>query len=155
MSALPSNATLDEARAWLRDRVDEGERCPCCTQRAQVYRRKITSASAWALVKLYRERGLDWGHLPTILGRKQADEAKMVHWGLIEQAPMTRDDGSNRAGWWRVTPLGEAFVLGDVAVPKYARIYDSRCLGLDDSETVTIEDALGERFRYDDLMAGV
>ena len=33
--------TLDEAKAWLRDQVDDGAHCPCCGQFAKVYKRRI------------------------------------------------------------------------------------------------------------------
>ena len=42
-----------------------------------------------------------------------------------------------------------------IAVPEYARIYNGRCLQLDDTTTTTIKQALGQRFHYDELMAGI
>lgn len=77
----------------------------------------------------------------------------MVHWGLIEEEPIVRPDGG-RAGWWRITPFGQQFVLGNSTVPKYARLYDGRCLGLE-GVPVTIRDCLGTKFNYADLMAGI
>ena len=59
-----------------------------------------------------------------------------------------------RAGWWRLTEQGSAFVQGLMKVQKYAKIYDSRLLKLD-GELVTIRDVLGSRFNYDELMRGV
>jgi hypothetical protein len=148
--------TLEEAQEWLRSRVDDGAPCPCCSQFAKVYRRKLTSATARALVLMYREAGDGWVYFPDLLGRKQADEAKARYWGLIEERRAQRDDGSQRNGWWRLTPWGVRFVRGQATIAKYARIYDGRCLGLDYSEgTVNIREALGTRFSYDDLMAGV
>lgn len=146
----PTRVTLDEAREWLRDRVNDGVACPCCTQFAKVYVRAVTSTSAWSLIRLYRAAGLDFAHWPSVIGRKQADEAKLVYWGLVEEKLKTRDDGG-RAGWWRVTAHGERWIWGDITIPKYARIYDGRCLGLH-GDQVTINDALGEKFRLDELM---
>lgn len=147
----PMSGTLREAQEWLRSRVADGERCPCCTQFAKIYKRKITSTSAVALIKLWRSAGLSWAHLPTVLDRKQADEAKLLHWGLLEEETISRPDGG-RAGWWRLTALGEAFVGNLARVPKYCLIYDSKCLGLD-GPLVSITDCLGDRFDYAELMA--
>jgi hypothetical protein len=66
--------------------------------------------------------------------------------------PAVRDDGSTRAGWWQVTGDGQRFVARQIRVAKFARIYDGRCLSLDTSETVSIVDALNDRFNYDELM---
>lgn len=146
--------TLDEARAWLRKHADEGAKCPCCTQLAKVYRRRVTSGMAQALIIMWQLRGTDWFYLPDIAHKWQGrDEANLRHFGLIEEAGDRRPDGG-RKGWWRVTREGEAFVKGEITIPKYARIYDGRHLGFDGAETISIRDALGARFNYDDLMAG-
>lgn len=152
----PAEVTLAEAQAWLRARIDDGERCPCCTQRAQVYRRKINSGMARAFIQFYRAYGTDWGHKPTALkglGAAARDESLLRYWDLWVEADEPREDGG-RAGWWQVTERGEQFVLGYTRVPKYARIYDSRLLRFDTEEFVTIKDALGDRFDYDELMRG-
>lgn len=147
--------TLEEAQKFLRDRLSEGTECPCCEQFAKVYRRKITAATAQALILMYREARRGWVYMPDLLQRKQADETKARYWGLIEESHETRGDGSSRVGVWRLTQHGVDFVLGNVEIPKYALIYDGECQGLDESESVTIHDALGTRFNYADLMAGV
>jgi len=152
--------TLGEARSLLRTLVDEGERCPCCTQLAKVYKRKIHSTMARELIHFWRRAGIDWFDLPVlageISGKRRAytgDSAKLRYWGLLQENDTRREDGG-RAGWWRVTDKGAAFVRDALLVPKYARIYDGRCLGLD-GDPVSIRDSLGDKFRYDDLMAGV
>lgn len=152
--ALPGNTPLADAQVWLRNRVDKGERCPCCTQFAKVYRRKINSGMARSLIRMYHISPGDWIHLPTEIGARSREEGKLAYWGLVEEENTLRPDGG-RAGYWRITPLGHAFVLGNIALPKYARIYDGRCLGLDTSEKATIKDALGTAFDYDDLMQGI
>lgn len=147
-------ATLAEARERLQETRTVGTTCPCCDQFAKVYRRNITAATAQALILMYRSAGKGWCYMPELLDRKQADETKARYWGLIEEQDGNRADGSSRVGVWRLTDKGVQFVLGQVEVPKYALIYDGKCLGLDEAETVTIEDALGTRFNYADLMAG-
>jgi hypothetical protein len=143
--------TLGDTRDWLRRRLEDGEHCPCCTQFAKVYRRKITSTSARALITMFRAGAqYEPKHLPTVLGRKQADETKMAYWGLIQEESAQRSDGG-RAGWWQITELGVEWIHGRVAMPRYARIYDGRCLALV-GEPTTIQDCLGTRFNLSELM---
>lgn len=149
-----SELTLDGARDWLRNQVDDGAHCPCCGQYAKVYRRKINAGMAWSLATMYRKAGRDWIHLPTQIGARSREEGKLAYWNLVEQHPSPRNDGG-KAGWWRVTRRGELFVLDQIRLPKYARVYNGRCLSLDGTETVGIRDCLGTRFHYDDLMAGL
>jgi hypothetical protein len=152
---LSEDMTIREGKAWLRARLDKGEHCPLCTQYAKVYRRKITSPSARALVLLWRYAGLDFAHLPTVLskgiGGTSGDGAKPQHWGLIEAGQGARADGGH-AGHWRVTILGKKWIEGQVTLPKYARIYDGRCLGFEGDPT-TIEDALGVKFDLRELLS--
>lgn len=150
--------TLGEARDALRElAMHGGAKCPCCRQLAKVYRRNLTSVAARAVTALYRDHGLTFGHMPTVARHRLPDVAHQggylvlgAHWDLIEEERELRPDGG-RAGWWRVTDLGEAWVRGHATVPKYAHVYDGRCLRVD-GEQVTIEDALGARFSYAELM---
>lgn len=151
MADMPNELTLGEARQWLRDRSNEGARCPCCTQFAKVYRRKINSGMARSLIEMYRIAGTGWVHVPTQIGARSREEGKLAYWSLVMESAEPRDDGG-RAGWWSVTPLGREFVLGQRRQPKYALVFDGRCLTHDWSETVSIHDALGDKFDYDELM---
>lgn len=146
--------TLGEARARLRELVDDGHACPCCTQFAKVYKRKIHSRMARDLITFYAAHGQNWGHSTQTLGASAPDFVKLTYWGFIEAAEGEREDGSSRLGWWRVTRTGVNWLRGYNLTPKYARIYDGRCLGFV-GPAVTIRDALGSRFSYDELMAGV
>lgn len=147
--------TLREAKDWLLARVEHGAPCPCCTQFAKVYRRKINSSMAHDLILMWRAFDEDWGYLPDL--RKQRslkgnrEESKLRFWGLVEETAELRDDGG-RSGWWRVTPHGVGFIRGAVSVPKYANIYNGRLLKLDYTDYVNIWDALGSKFNYQELM---
>lgn len=156
--------TLAEARAELREKVYTGARCPCCQQYAKVYRRTITSAMARVLIAMYHRDTVaprQWVDLPRLREEHRievsggGDAPKLAYWHLIEPMPsQRRDDGSTRAGWWRITPDGAAFARGTTRVAKHALVYGGRCLGLDDTETVSIGDALGRGFDYRALMDG-
>lgn len=152
--------TLVEARDMLRGRADDGETCPCCTQNVKVYRRKLTSVAARAVLALWEESGRAYGHMGDIARKQLPDVAHQGgylvlghHWGLIEEERRVRPDGG-RTGWWRVTALGELWLREQETVPKYARVYDGRCLGLH-GDLVTVRDALGEGFDFGHLVRAV
>lgn len=157
MAQFRNDMTLQEARDKLRELVEHGHRCPCCTQFAKVYKRKVNSTMARGLIDIYRNAGIEWCHVRSLRSSSHAgdnrEESKLRYWGLLEEETDRRGDGG-RSGWWRVTPEGEEWVLNRSSVLKYALLYDGRCLG-HRGELVTIKDALGEKFRYDDLMAGL
>lgn len=152
---LSDASTLREARDWLRVRAEDGERCPCCTQYTKVYKRKINSSMAADLIAMYRAYATEWGYLPTLRRRASRkgnrEESKLRYWGLVEEEIERRPDGG-RSGWWRVTEDGARFVRMEVTLPKYARIFDGRCLGLT-GPPVSIRDCLGDAFNYDELMS--
>jgi hypothetical protein len=143
---------LHEVRDWLRERVKHGAECPCCAQYAKVYRRKINASMAVGLIRMYRMADTDWVHVPD-LNLPGGDLLKTRYWGLIESHPeiTEREDGSKRVGIWRLTGIGERFVLGGFAVPKYAHIYANRALNYS-GPPVSIREALGDRFDYRELM---
>lgn len=144
--------TLGEARDALRKLVNEGHRCPCCTQFAKVYKRKLNSGMAVSLIRMWKTAGLDWQHVPTTIGGKSREEGKLRYWGLVEEETTLREDGG-RAGYWRVTPRGRDFIHTVIVVEKYALVYDGRCLGLIDGP-IGIRACLGSKFDYAELMRG-
>lgn len=150
------NTTLAEAKQWLRDRLDEGACCPVCTQRAQRYHRKLNASAVYGLIQMYRAHGMNWGHAPSTgeVARLGGELARCRYWGLIEELDEKRADGG-RAGWWRVTPQGQEFILNRLHVPSHAYIYDNRLMKLDDTQLVNCEEALGRRFNYNQLLQGI
>jgi hypothetical protein len=163
----PKTATLAAAKDWLRERVRKGAPCPCCAQYARVYERQITGAMAVALVIIerYFRTHTDWLHTPTYLTEhcpvgvtiRGGDYTKLVHWGLLEEKPEIRDDGSRRAGYYKITPAGVDFARGATRVPKYVAIYNMQpVLSKKDVSTVSIYDVLGrskfKNFDYGELM---
>src|SRR5262245_50953846 len=148
------DASLGESRDWLLERVDHGAKCPLCQQFTKVYRRKLTGQTIVVLITMFRKHAQTWCYLPE-MGLSRGDEAKARYWGLIEPYPdAMREDGSKRVGVWRLTDKGVAFLQGRMRVPKYAKIYDGRCLGLDHTELVDVRDCLGTKFNYEELMGG-
>lgn len=147
--------TLEDARMRLHANLGTGMTCPCCGQFAKRYRRKLNSGQIVSLISIYK-RGLrsqfDWVHIPDVYASlRSREEGKIAYWGLLEEATEKRDDGG-RAGYWRVTPKGEDFLIRGLRVPKYVYVYNAECLGFDASEMVSARDCLEENFNLDELM---
>jgi hypothetical protein len=151
----PSKVTLAEAAKWLRSQLNDGVRCPCCTQFAKVYKRKLNASMARDLIVI---NGLthDFVHCASNLRRSAGREwAKLVHWGLLEEKSGESSVGSPHAGYFRITKLGIRFVYDKVKVSKYVFLYDGRKLGHQPTtDLISIRDALGDKFDYNELMKG-
>jgi hypothetical protein len=146
--------TLRQVRDVLRSVVlnGEGMNCPCCTQRVDIYERTLNSGMARSLITMYRAAGKEWQHIPTTVGGRSREEAKLRYWGLVEQRG-DEVEGKKDSGWWRVTPKGENFIHGRITVPKMARVFNKRLLSLVGSSW-SIRDALGHDFNFQELMYG-
>jgi hypothetical protein len=160
----PKQTTLADAQSILRSHVRTGAVCPCCKQFAKVYRRKITSTMALGLVQVHKyfENYPDgWLHVRSFLSDRRSTASlialgggefgKLVHWSLVEAMPGDRSDGAKHNGFYRITEKGHLFVQGEITVPRYVYIYDSRRLGFSE-ELISIHEALGDRFNYEELM---
>jgi hypothetical protein len=105
----------------------------------------------------------EWLHVPSYIAevavgnpRRAAavrgDWAKMKFWGLIEEKPDVRADGSPRVGYWRMTQLGRQFVAREVKVPSHVYIYNGEPLQRSVENQITIDDALTTEFSYAEIM---
>jgi len=159
----PASTTLLDASTWVQERVRRGAVCPCCDQLAKLYKRKLNSSMAYALILIRRAflTQTDWLHVPEYLTKvcktgatvRGGDWGKLVHWKLIvAKDDEVRGDGSKRVGFYKITDLGISFVDKRVAVPKYAFLYAQKCVRMSE-DTTTIDEALGDRFNYGDLMS--
>jgi hypothetical protein len=164
-----AKTTLQEAKVWLRARFSKGATCPCCNQFVKLYRRPMNKSMAFVLLliaRYYRRLGVrqdEWLHVPSYINeviagnpRRSAavrgDWAKLKLWGLIEEKPETRDDGSPRVGYWRMTQLGRDFVDRKIKVPSHIYIYNGEPLQRTVEDQVTIDDALTTEFNYAEIM---
>lgn len=145
--------TIQAGRDWLRNQLEKGANCPLCGQHAKLYRRKLNTGMAVSLVKMYRINKTDWVHVPTSIGAKSREEGKLRYWNLVEEQAGKGLHGG-RAGYWRLTSFGEQFVLGKATIPMYALVYNGRVMD-HEGKHITIRDALGTGFNYQDLMAGI
>lgn len=151
MDELPDSELLGVARQWTRVRAEKGVTCPICKQHVKVYKYTINASQAHALIEMYKHCPYDWFKMKDIEHRWNShDHGRLKHWDLIELSTKKREDGGSK-GIWRITPLGRRFVLNEIRVPKYARVYDNETLMLY-GEPVSIVDALKNRFDYNELM---
>lgn len=156
MASVRPEGSLAEAQAFIRDNAKEGVSCPCCAQLVKIYRRGLTSSMVRGLLICIRQapNAREWFHAPGILEKSRlcGDFAKLRYWGLIEPRPrQVREDGSRRAGEWRVTERGLSFGLGRLRVPSHIYVHNSQALGAA-GDLVGVAEALGAAFNYRDLM---
>lgn len=149
--------TVEEARKEMDDLLLDGESviCPVCDQHAKIYKRRVNSSMARGLISMFLAFGTDFGYLQDV--RRQhgesdnREESKLRFWELVEEDPRRRDDGG-RAGYWRVTDKGVAWLDREITIPKYVLLYNNEMIDYRDPQ-VTIDDCLGKNFRLDELMA--
>lgn len=149
--------TVKEAKEYLRRNFEKGARCPCCGQNVKLYKRKLTSAMAYALILIKKSGHKGFFHVENYLKDQdcpssiRGDFAKLSLFGLIERHVGKREDGSNRNGHFRITDAGMDFVSGKMSVKSHVHIYNNIVMGFSDT-TITIREALGKKFDYQELM---
>lgn len=143
--------TLAEARQFLKDNYQEGTICPCCGQNVKLYKRKLGSSQARALIFMFKQT-VKWTHIRDIVKEINihGDLAKLKYWNLVEERP-NNDTKKKNSGWWTLTKEGEQFVSGRKEVPSHILIYNAKFLGYSGT-TTTIKQALGKHFDYEELM---
>lgn len=131
-----------------------GCECPTCGQYVKIYKRVMTTTMCRQLILAYNTFGVGKTfhvrHL--VIGTGIGDFPKFEYWGLIEPVT-TEDDGKEKrtSGQWKLTPSAGAFIKNEIKMPKYAIVYNRKCLGLE-SPQISIVDALGHNFNYSELM---
>jgi hypothetical protein len=164
IGAVFPGGTLEEAQAFVQLHLANGAKCPACGQFAKLYRRKLNATMAYALVLIHqffkKNPQHAWIHVASFLVNTRRDSSvaggdvvKLRHWGLIERVDGERGDGSDRVGRYTITELGRRFVEGAIAVPRYAYLFNQMLMRLSEEKT-TIQEALGDRFSYEELLQG-
>jgi hypothetical protein len=150
---VDGETSLKEAKDWLRPLTDpEGAICPCCTQLARVYHWQIYGTHVKAMAEIWKAKGVNkWCHAPTVLKHRHVAFQRLAYWGLMEEEQDIKRDDGGRAGWWRVTMLGENWIYGNVSVPKFARVYSGRLLGLHGTR-VKIHQCVSKKFDLNELL---
>lgn len=155
--------TLAQAKTFLRENYKEGAKCPCCNQTVKLYKRKITSAIAFALYLIYKHIGVQnpvhledfFKSLPNIPNSIRGDVSKLRHWNLIERGDeCPKEDGNPRDGYYFLTKYGASFVRGEVTLNKNVHIYNNKIISIEteQNDLVTFKQCLGDKFNYKELM---
>ena len=153
--------TIQEAKDFIVKNSRDGVRCPCCAQFVKIYKRPLNSMMAKQLILIYRwfvaNPGEQWVHASQFLTHVRAvsggECAKLRFWGLIDEAAAALPtNGAKHHGLYAITDLGRDFVLCKVRVPKYIFLYNQNCMGLSDTDTTSIQEALSTKFDYATLM---
>jgi hypothetical protein len=153
---VTANTTLGQIRDWLRLNLSNrvASECPACHNTVDIRRNTMHSGVGRMLVALYNAHAGDsYIHLSSLLARERItshDTQVAARWGLIEEERIIREDGG-RAGYWRLTTLGEQFVLGRAKVQKYALTFGTKFLGTEGDE-ISIQDVLGKKFDLQELL---
>ena len=112
---------------------------------------------AYGLIILVNSGNKNYFHIEDYLKRQNCDSAirgdivKLKYFGLIEPRVETREDGSDRNGYYKVTEKAISFVNRKIKVPKYFNIFNNKLMGYSE-EQVDIADALNNKFEYEKLM---
>lgn len=147
-------------KAKVMEAADQGCNCPVCGKWVKKYRRTITAAVAFTLIRLYHLNKIrEWVHTRDLVvpGQQSSvgDFTKSVVWGLIEpKQHKTGDEGKKTSGYWRITELGRMFVQRKISVRRYVILYNDAVEGWEGND-VLITDCLKEKFDYNELMKGL
>lgn len=154
--------SVQEVQSRLMAAKERGDisTCPCCQQVVKQYKRKLNGPMAEILVRIYHyfqsKNHAEWLHVDNFLKQFEINcryYSLLERWGLIEARPGERDDGSARTGYWKITPKGNEFVLGNITVPQYFLMYNGTNEGFGGNEIDIIDALRSGGFNYDELMA--
>tara|TARA_R110000803_G_scaffold70704_3_gene133686 strand:+ start:4699 stop:5217 length:519 start_codon:yes stop_codon:yes gene_type:complete len=155
---------LREVKSYLKENYNQtkGCKCPACGQNVKLYKRKLNSSMAYAVIIMYRLQKNS--SIPNQYFKMNEEIAKLkipssnieypklYYWGLVEEKPKdTANTKIKTSGYWRLTPLGVKFALNEITVPKYVFVYNNHKEGVSD-EWTTINKSLGDKFNYFELM---
>lgn len=162
---ITDSMTIEQAKEIMRRHLGEGFCCPACNAPTKSYRRTITSAMAVGLIMMVKASNAHKdpdGYIHTedyfksmldLPASIRADVPKLRFWDLIESKKGIKTDGNPCNGYYRVTRLGEEFVSNSVRVPKYVKLYNNKRLNDDYNGSISVVEALQNKFDYQKLMA--
>jgi len=121
------------------------------------HRRKFNSNMARfliQLVRLWEEAGSDpvVGLHHSRIAYTGRDYNYIATWGLAHTYAAGEEDSGRTSGEWTPTPRGVRFVKGRIRIAGHIVMYNNTLRRLDNSTTISIRKALGDRFNYRELM---
>lgn len=137
--------------------ADKGYNCPCCGTFLKRYYRKMNANMAVTIIAMYVKKKFGFIRVEEFLRlngyQRSGDFPYLVHWGILEKMPGERIDGSKKTGFYKLTDKGRQFVKGEITVKQTMIFYKGKCEGFEGDE-ITIQQALGKKFDYRELMNG-
>ena len=121
-----------------------GSICPCCSGLVRAYKRHMNRRMALIVLRMYRD-DREWVRSTDLRGDNH-EISQLAWWGLVES-----DD--DRWGYWRLTHLGRAFAEGVTTIESTMTVFNGKPIGRS-TEDITISDALGVPFSYNELIYG-
>jgi len=148
--------TIVDAKMYLLHNGRKGVSCPCCGQFVKLYKRKFSTVMARGLISLHHlcKNNNDYHHVSTIMSKISPtgsnDFSKLRYYGFIEEE-LNTNTSKKTSGNWRITDAGVKFVHKQLLAREYMLIYNTKLKGLE-GNSINIEDALGNKFNYQQLM---
>lgn len=155
--------TAKKMQDTFRRELRAGTNCPCCGQFAKIYKRKFNSGMARSIISFYKKSLWKQGWIHVLkemdFGKRKGkfyvngDYGNLTAWELIEAKKEVAEDGNPSSGYYRITDVGKQFACGQIQIPKYTYHYNGEVLDRGSEEVVTIYQALGDKFNYQELMS--
>ncbi len=146
---MSNSISLREAREIVMRERGGGVICPCCDKYVKVYSRSFNASMARSLIWLVNasKSGSLWIDVPMqapqwLVRTNQLSLARW--WGLVERFP-------SQSGMWRPSKDGVKFAQCLTRIPSNVLTYNGDFLEYEGS-LISITDALGKHFDYDELM---
>lgn len=147
--------TLKAAKQHLRNNFNKGTDCPCCGQFVKLYKRKLNSGMAYALLNIYRHHRQDQVNVKDFLRINKLpnnhDWTLLKYWKILEEVEGDIPEEKKSNGIWKITDFGVEFLFGRVKVPSHVHLFNNKYQGHSDKE-ITIKEAFGNKFNYTELM---
>lgn len=155
MNYFPDSMTLGEARATFRRMLKDGQRvvCPGCELLTTQYHRPLNSGMARILLSIFHATThQEWCDVSKTFGDEahKKEYSKLKHWGLLEEMPGEGTEG-HTTGLWRLPAASRKFCEEQGTVLKYVDLVNDVLIERSGPE-ITIRDALGKRFSFDEIM---
>ncbi len=136
---------------------ETGYRCKCCGTFIKTYTRSLNSSMCLVLLLMVKHKKFGYFHVEDWLkeiGRPElrADYHKLRFYNFLEKKIGDRSDGSPRNGMYRITSFGIMFAEGKITAKSKFKILNNQFKGFSGKD-ITIQEALGNKFSYQELMA--
>lgn len=152
LAAIGPFTMLRAARRFVEENAGDGVNCPCCGRLVKEYRRKLNAGMAATLVWLVGEwertgrAYVDVQRQAPARILRSREIGKLRHFGLVAQK-------EGASALWMPTVRGVDFVRGKNRLLSHVILRDNVFQQFDGA-LISIEEALGEKFDFNELMAG-